>query len=229
VAVFPLSYTGGFTHDNVEYFLREIHFHTPAEHTISMLGADGMYDMEMHMIHKANNNASAAVSVLWRKGPLPSQWLNNITSHLPNISVINQTVTVSLTGLTSIFQDLVARNRHGYWSYIGTQSTPPCTAGMEWVIMSEIWNFSVDQFLSIHEILGVNERPIQRTVANVRVFRPDGGAPAHGPSPEPAAVGVVVGVVVVLLVVLVGSVAYFYVRRRTNDDVGGLLQQYRTL
>ena len=59
------------------------------------------------------------------------------------------------------FNDLIA-NRRDYYLYNGSLTTPPCTEGVQWIVLKEPIVASPEQIQHYHDLLGFdNNRPIQ--------------------------------------------------------------------
>jgi carbonic anhydrase len=118
----------------VQYFLYNIHAHTPSEHTIN----GNSYPLELHIIHKSAAGQLVVVAVLVREGKPETGIIDPPSEDDPS------TVDFKLT-------DLIPRNRR-YWSYDGSLTTPgatPTTLGCPesilWLVMTKSITMSADQ------------------------------------------------------------------------------------
>ena len=130
--------------------LKQFHFHAPSEHTINGKHAD----MEMHLVHKANNGTVVVVAVMINRGDenrsFTSIWENLPTSENADVQV---TRTVDATDLLP--------SGHTYYQYRGSFTTPPCAEGVIWYVLTapiELSHRQIDEFKSI---INNNNRPIQ--------------------------------------------------------------------
>ncbi len=133
-----------------EYKLRQFHFHSPSEHHI-----DGKtYPMEMHLVHQDEAGHVLVIAVMMETDA-SQPVLGKFWQWLPG--QIGQKVTFPLElSLTDI---LPANTQH--YTYSGSLTTPPCTEGIQWIVLKEPMHVSqqdVDQFV---QIIGKNARPIQ--------------------------------------------------------------------
>jgi len=132
------------------YKLRQFHFHSPSEHHIE----GKSFPMEMHLVHQDEADRVLVISVLMKTGATQSV-LGKFWEWLPN--QIGQEVSIPLElDLTEI---LPASS--GHYTYTGSLTTPPCTEGIQWIVLKEPMQVSqedVDQFV---QIIGPNARPIQ--------------------------------------------------------------------
>ena len=131
--------------------LAQYHFHAPSEHTI-----DGsQFPMEMHLVHKAADGALAVVAVFIREGShnkafdpiwsnLPTQ--KGVETHYPAVEV---DVDALLPAVRSTYR------------YDGSLTTPPCSEGVKWLVMSTPIDLSREQIGEFTDIISGNNRPLQ--------------------------------------------------------------------
>lgn len=133
------------------YKLRQFHFHAPSEHHINGEG----FPMEMHLVHQDSQGRVLVLAVMLeadRDRPV----LTKLWNWLPD--QIGKEVSIPLEFRLS---DILPPNTHHY-SYSGSLTTPPCTEGVQWIVLKDpihIARQDVDRFV---EIIGENARPIQR-------------------------------------------------------------------
>ena len=133
-----------------KYRLLQFHFHTPSEHTI-----DGKsFGMEMHLVHKSNKGELAVVGVLLDKGAENSAF-KTTWDNLPEKANQKKSVKVSVNAA-----DLIPGVR-AYYAYSGSLTTPPCSEGVKWHVLSTPLEMSEEQIDTIHSIIHDNNRPVQ--------------------------------------------------------------------
>jgi carbonic anhydrase len=57
-------------------------------------------------------------------------------------------------------KDLIPSNSH-HFSYHGSLTTPPCTEGVQWIVLRDPITMSAEQVAQFVSIVGRNARPIQ--------------------------------------------------------------------
>ena len=137
--------------DGARYDLQQFHFHHGSEHTI-----DGArLPLEMHLVHRGHGGALAVVGVLFEEGEA-SGALAPVWAHLPPEPAPSVAAPDGL--------DLAALlpARRTTWRYRGSLTTPPCTEGVAWVILTEPLTLSAAQVDAFAALYPNNFRPVQR-------------------------------------------------------------------
>jgi carbonic anhydrase len=149
VHVLPGSYiiAGG-----VRYNLVDLDFHHPSEESV-----DGnLSDMSIHLIHKNDDGKVAIVAVRLNEDPgFPNATLATLWQQLPT--------TVGATGKINDLVNpggLLPADR-GYWTYMGSLPTPPCTEGVRWFVMEQPVAISRGQLNAFIALYRMNTRPLQ--------------------------------------------------------------------
>jgi carbonic anhydrase len=134
------------------YELQQLHFHRPSEERV-----DGRtFDMDVHLVHKDLDGHLAVVAVQLEHGPahplIQTLW-NNLPlekneSFAPNIT-INPV-------------ELLPAER-GYFTYMGSLTTPPCSEGVLWIVMKQPVTLSDEQLAVFTRFYRNNARPIQNS------------------------------------------------------------------
>ena len=181
------------------YRLLHWHIHAPSEHTIQGKQAD----LEVHFVHSSASGEKAVVGVLFELGEA-SPWLARLLAHpvpqarIPQTQLAahyNQDVTPTTTNasLTSFsVASLITAGGGlasvGYVRYGGSLTTPPCSEGVQWNLLTEVQTVSVEQLQSFKDALGFDSEFITtaRPVQPVGVRRVFG---YHGWREEPRYVG----------------------------------------
>jgi len=148
-------------HDGLNYSMIQMHVHLPAEHAI-----DGtLPQMELHMVHVNNASEIAVLGFVFKLGA-PSQFMETFLNHLPPPTINNSTNTteyapgeVSLPNGLPIKAQEWAQIEHAmagpFFSYNGSLTTPPCAAGVHWVVFEKDWGLTLsrDQIKQFQRIL----------------------------------------------------------------------------
>lgn len=131
------------------YSLRQFHFHDPSEHHV-----DGRaYPMEIHLVHQDQKGHVVVIGVFVDMGS-PNQSLADIWAMLP--------MKAGELGSEHLFnpQALIPSNSH-HFSYHGSLTTPPCTEGVQWIVLRDPIAMSTQQIAQFTSIIGKNSRPVQ--------------------------------------------------------------------
>ena len=141
------------TLDGVAYTLSQFHFHGPSEHTVE---GDG-YDMELHLVHTSAAGTNAVVAAFLKRGAT-SGALTAIFNQLPNDFNVHHDLNAPFSP-ASFLPDIVPNAR-----YVGSLTTPPCTEGVQWVVLHTALTVSTEHLAQFHERIHFNARPTQRSL-----------------------------------------------------------------
>jgi len=132
------------------YDLLQFHFHSPSEHTINSKPAD----MVAHMVHKSEDGGLAVVGVLFKKGK-DNEFLKQIWSNLPMES------GMKTESASTIFAANMLPEIKSYYHYTGSLTTPPCSEGVNWNVMTTMVEASAAQIDAFTSIFSKSVRPTQ--------------------------------------------------------------------
>jgi carbonic anhydrase len=136
----------------VRYHMVEIDFHHPGEHPVK----GKLSDMEADLLFRSDEGKTAIVAVrLNQDRGFPNALLATLWQHLPAKPGTTQKITdmVSAGGLIPADP--------GYWTYMGSELTPPCTEGVRWFIFEQDLSMSREQARAFASLFKMNTRPIQ--------------------------------------------------------------------
>lgn len=156
------------------YELKQFHFHALSEHTVDGAATP----MEMHLVHQAADGQYAVVGVFINEGDANAAF-EPVWAHLPAEAGDPQMID----GVMVNADDLLPGERT-YYRYNGSFTTPPCTEGVQWLVMNTDIGLSGEQITAFTEIVDGNYRPVQPL--NDREFFLTAPA-ADEPAPEAAA------------------------------------------
>lgn len=130
------------------YRLREVHWHTPAEHVIEVVAP-----LEMHLVHENDHGDIVVVGFLFEVGA-PNLELDRVFNRLPTSGQSAEVGDIDLAGLVRPF-------RCSY-RYEGSLTTPPFTEGVAWIVARTRLSASSRQMdLFASQFPDGNARPIQ--------------------------------------------------------------------
>jgi carbonic anhydrase len=138
--------------DGVRYELQDLEFHRPSEHPVK----GKLSDMEVDLVHRSRDGKEAIVAVrLNEDRGNPNALLSTLWDHLPKTAGAKSKVTdmVSAGGLLP--------SDPGYWTYVGSEVTPPCTEGVRWFVFEEDLSMSREQLRVFTNLYKMNTRPLQ--------------------------------------------------------------------
>ncbi|WP_431258938.1 carbonic anhydrase [Roseateles chitinivorans] len=132
------------------YELQQFHFHRPSEERIN----GRQYDMVAHLVHKDAAGKEATVAVLLERGQ-DQALIQTVWNHLPleRGDTYTAPVPIDLTQLLPKDQ--------GYFSYMGSMTTPPCTEGVLWLVLRQPVQVSSQQISVFSHLYPMNARPLQ--------------------------------------------------------------------
>jgi carbonic anhydrase len=136
--------------DGVRYDLVQFHFHAPAEHSVD--GA--LADAELHLVHRAADKRLAVVGVLIQEGASNAA-LDPVLAAMP----ADETEPTSVA-MTVMAADLLPAVQTTF-RYAGSLTTPPCSEGVAWSVMTTPIEAAVEQIDMFQAIFEGNNRPVQ--------------------------------------------------------------------
>lgn len=181
----PSGTTNTLVVGNDSYPLVQYHFHTPSEHSIDGRAAD----IEAHFVHQTSAGATAVVGVLFQIGPNPNPMLEKILQSasttagdtvdagdanplllFPRLSRATQTpVQLPISGATPA-ESAEQAYVESFYFYDGSLTTPGCTEGVRWFVLTDAGQVSRAAVDSFHQVISEfpdygghasNIRPVQ--------------------------------------------------------------------
>jgi carbonic anhydrase len=136
--------------DGVSDKLVQFHFHTPSEEKI-----DGKaYPMVAHLVHQNVEGKLAVVAVLLTQGK-ENTALDPLFENLPPSEGAKTTLGANFNAV-----DLLPAER-GYFKYVGSLTTPPCSEGVRWQVLKRPVEVSKAQIAAFRKLYQMNARPVQ--------------------------------------------------------------------
>jgi carbonic anhydrase len=131
------------------YKLLQFHYHAPSEHTEN----GRFHDMEIHFVHQNKNGALAVVGVFIDEGA-ENLALREIWAHLPKRTQPMHKISKEIINA----RDLIPEHS-GFYRYMGSLTTPPCSEGVNWFVMKQPIYASKSQIKRFRDIMDGNNRP----------------------------------------------------------------------
>lgn len=133
------------------YELVQFHFHTPSEEKVN--GKPSA--MVAHFVHRDAEGKLGVVAALIQPGK-PNAGLDSVLGHLPQRA--GETVTVD--GLQVDLASLLPADKR-YWDFEGSLTTPPCSEGVHWMVLTQPVTVSADGIKRFRQLYAANARPVQ--------------------------------------------------------------------
>ena len=137
----------------VAYQLKQFHFHSVSEHRVDGRG----FDMEMHLVHASADGSNAVIGVFLERGS-SSGSLAPIFHHLPDDVNTKHHLDASFNP-----RDFLPKSET-LFRYVGSLTTPPCTEGVQWIVMNAPMTIADEDMAQFTERIHLNARPVQRQV-----------------------------------------------------------------
>ena len=138
--------------DGHEYALVQFHFHHPGEHTI----AGVTYPLEMHLVHADADNNLAVVGLLIQEGVADNAAFEPVFANLPT-----EHVEAHLVEGAAIKAEAMLPAEQRYYTYAGSLTTPPCSEGVRWFVLTTPIALSVQQIEAFASVFELDARPVQ--------------------------------------------------------------------
>ena len=137
--------------DGTRYDVVQFHYHTPSEHTV-----DGeSFPAELHIVHKNAEGKLAVVGILLKEGTENAAYQPFI-SNLPAEKTDAKDAGVKINAM-----DMLPSVQTTF-RYTGSLTTPPCSEGVNWLLMTTPVEISTQQRTTLNSLFeGGNNRPVQ--------------------------------------------------------------------
>jgi carbonic anhydrase len=135
----------------LRYELLQFHLHHPSEHLLAGKG----FDLECHFVHKSSAGALAVSGVFIRPGAANAA-LKTFFDQMP----AKEGPELKVDGTIDVAAILPKTG--GYFRYMGSLTTPPCSEGLTWTVHKEPVEASVEQIQKFASLFPKNARPLQK-------------------------------------------------------------------
>lgn len=137
--------------DQKPYQLKYISVHAPSEHQIK----EKSYAAELQMVHEDKAGHRVIIAVMLEEGTANST-LETLISSIPKEKGQSKSLAIRVTPAE------LMPTKPAYYRYTGSLTSPPCTEGVQWIIMKEALKISKAQLTRLQQAIGEpNLRPIQ--------------------------------------------------------------------
>jgi len=139
------------TVDGKKFNLLQFHFHSPSEHTIDGKPAN----LVAHLVHKADDGQLGVIGVLFKKGtenPVVKTLWNDMPMEMKT-EKMNDAAMINAA-------DLLPSNL-AYYNYSGSLTTPPCSEGVNWMVLTNQVEASEEQVAKFTGVFPLSVRPTQ--------------------------------------------------------------------
>jgi len=143
----------GITVMGKRYELVQFHFHRPSEERVN----GKQFDMVAHLVHRDSAGKLAVVAVLLERGAdnKPQPLLQTVWANLP----LEKGEAVQAQAQIDLNQ-LLPESR-GYYTYMGSLTTPPCSEGVLWMVLRQPMALTAQQIGVFSRLYPMNARPLQ--------------------------------------------------------------------
>lgn len=136
----------------VRYDLQQFEFHHPSESAVN----GKLTDLDVELLHKSADGKMAVIEVrMAMDRGSPNAVLATLWSHLPKKPGTTEKIAEMVNAGGFLPAD------RGYWTYMGSLSTPPCTEGVRWFVFETEISLSLDQVRAFTMLFRLNSRPVQ--------------------------------------------------------------------
>ncbi len=133
-----------------KFELVQFHFHRPSEERVRGKASA----MDAHLVHRSADGKLAVVAVLLEPGAanelVGAIWKSVPAGHRE-----------SAPGALSVDPARLLPASHGYYTFTGSLTTPPCSEGVTWLVLRSPVQVSSEQVASFAKRYPDNARPVQ--------------------------------------------------------------------
>lgn len=137
--------------DGVRYDVAQFHYHAPSEHAVN----GKLFAAELHIVHKNADGGLAVVGILLDEGA-QNDALQPFIENLPakESEVADAGVKINAADFLPTVQTT--------YRYSGSLTTPPCSEGVNWLLMTTPVEISAEQLTALKSLFDHgNNRPVQ--------------------------------------------------------------------
>src|ERR1700730_4633440 len=135
---------------DTRYQLTQFHFHHPSEEYVH----GKPFDMVVHLMHQSSDGKVAGVAVLLKAGRANAT-IRQLWAHMPKTEGDEAVAGVEVNPA-----DLLPHNL-AYYTYVGSQTAPPCNEGVSWFVLKTPIDISAEQITAFAKLYPHDVRPLQ--------------------------------------------------------------------
>lgn len=135
---------------DTRYQLTQFHFHRPSEERVN----GKTYDMVLHLMHQSSGGKVVGVAVMLKKG-VSNATIQKLWARMPKSEG-----DIDVKGLDINPADMLP-TRLGYYTYVGSQTAPPCSEGVIWFVLKTPVEISGGQIEAFAKLYPHDVRPVQ--------------------------------------------------------------------
>ena len=137
--------------DGIRYDVAQFHYHAPSEHEVG----GKLFPAELHLVHKGTDGRLAVVGLLLQEGSANAAFdpfINNLPAETSDVQDAGVKINAMdfLPGIQTTYR------------YTGSLTTPPCSEGVSWLVMTTPVELSSAQLSRLESLFEGNNRPVQR-------------------------------------------------------------------
>lgn len=133
------------------YTLKQFHFHHPSEEHVNGKG----FPLVAHLVHADSDGNLAVIAVLFQQGN-SNPLIENLWRSIPT----EKGKAMDIPAISVQVKDLLPKNLD-YFTYTGSLTTPPCSEGVTWYVLTSHVTVSPKQVAAFGKIYPMNARSIQ--------------------------------------------------------------------
>src|SRR5574337_1541934 len=146
------------------YPLVQFHFHTPSEHRLikGQPSAGQEYGSELHFVHQREDGKLAVLGVLLdaQDSAADNSILKNIIDYTPPNEEFNEGYNTTGAGLRLDPSKLIPMKSEHVFTYAGSLTTPPCSEGVSWYVLSEPLKVARGQIEQLRQFIKLGGSPL---------------------------------------------------------------------
>ncbi|CAF1087406.1 unnamed protein product [Brachionus calyciflorus] len=156
--------TGSDFEPRSKYYLTQLHFHwgfniyQGSEHHVN----GQKFPLEVHLVHVSDTNKTSVLAFLFQISEKNNSNISGLIDKV-GLDVDEKDFDLASFQLNSIIPDEGNLKTDGFYRYLGSLTTPPCTEGVKWTIFRTKINISENQIKEFYQNQIIfNDRDVQQ-------------------------------------------------------------------